>query len=285
MSSAKDRIVFILVRTQFASNLGSTVRVMKNMGFRRLILVRPECEVGIEARSFAMKGVEILDQARFLPDLESAAREIGVLVGTTGRLRGESGRLITCPELVEDLLPRLSSTQIGVVFGSEDNGLRREELRLCQWLVQIPTAPDYPVINLAQSAAIVAYHLHLGLSGSRRRAQAAALSADVDSLMARVEDLLGRLILPARVAPARLLGRLRGMAARAQLDRADVNLLHGLLKQLQRQLPPAGLPAAGSGEAPESSTRPQAGAAGVGRPRREPRPGSRRDRQSGPEGQ
>ncbi len=231
---SKDRIVFILVRTQFASNLGSTVRVMKNMGFHRLILVRPECEVGIEARSFAMKGVEILDRARFVPDLESAAREVGVLVGTTGRFRGESGRLITCPELVEDLLPRLSNTQVGVVFGSEDNGLRREELRLCQWLVRIPTDPEYPVINLAQAAAIVAYQLHLGISGTRRRAPAAALSADLDSLMERVEDLISRLRLPVRVPPSRVLGRLRGMAARAQLERADVNLLHGLLKQLQR---------------------------------------------------
>ncbi|GAB4117795.1 MAG: RNA methyltransferase [Acidobacteriota bacterium] len=277
--------MFILVRTQFASNLGSTVRVMKNMGFRRLILVRPECEVGIEARSFAMKGVEILDEARFLPDLESVAREIGVLVGTTGRFRGESRRLITCPELVEDLLPRLSNVQIGIVFGSEDNGLRREELRLCQWLVQIPTAPEYPVINLAQSAAIVAYHLHLGLSGARRRAPAAALSAEVDSLLARAEDLIGRLRLPAHVAPARLLGRLRGIAARAQLDRADVNLLHGLLKQMQRQLSHAGPSAAGDAAGRESSPPPPAGAGGVERPRRRERPGSGRDRRSGTEGQ
>ena len=65
MTLTRDNIYFILVRTQFASNLGSTVRVMKNMGFENLILVQPECEVGMEARSFAMKGSDILDRAVF----------------------------------------------------------------------------------------------------------------------------------------------------------------------------------------------------------------------------
>lgn len=237
MSNPKDRFVFILVRTQFASNLGSTVRVMKNMGFHRLTLVRPECEVGIEARSFAMKGAAILDQARFLPSLAAAGREVGILVGTTGRFRGGSSRLISCPDLVGDLLPRLADTEVGIVLGSEDNGLRREELRLCQWLVEIPTDSDYPVINLAQAAAILAYHLHLGLSsaGSRTR-PAAAGQDDIEALFERSEVLLNQLRLPGRISPARVLGRIRKIAARAQLERADINLLHGLLKQLQRRL-------------------------------------------------
>lgn len=239
MSNPKDRIAFILVRTQFASNLGSTVRVMKNMGFSRLILVRPECEVGIEARSFAMKGAEILDQARFAPDLSAAARDVGVLVGTTGRFRGGSARLMSCPQLVDDLLPRLADTEVGIVLGSEDNGLRREELRLCQWLVQIPTGSDYPVINLAQAAAIVAYHLHLGLSRDSGRVSARPAPAEeIESLILRVDDVLGRMRIPGRISRERLLGRLRKIAARAQLERADVNLLHGLVKQLQRDLGP-----------------------------------------------
>ena len=58
MRLSRENFHFILVRTQFASNLGSSVRVMKNMGFQNLILVQPECEVGMEARSFAMKGAE-----------------------------------------------------------------------------------------------------------------------------------------------------------------------------------------------------------------------------------
>ncbi len=77
MLISESNIHVVLVRTRFASNLGSAVRVMKNMGFENLILVAPQCEIGIEARALAMKGTEILDRAvwkpqtghAFLPDL------------------------------------------------------------------------------------------------------------------------------------------------------------------------------------------------------------------------
>ena len=76
---------FILVRTQFASNLGTSVRILKNMGFDRLILIEPECEVGVEARARAMKGAELLDGARFYPSLLEAGRGIPQLVAATAR--------------------------------------------------------------------------------------------------------------------------------------------------------------------------------------------------------
>ena len=72
----RTNIHFVLVRTQFASNLGSTVRVMKNMGIGNLILVQPECEVGMEARSYAMRGADILDQALFYPSLEAVGEKL-----------------------------------------------------------------------------------------------------------------------------------------------------------------------------------------------------------------
>jgi TrmH family RNA methyltransferase len=233
MGDPKSNLHFVLVRTQFASNLGSTVRIMKNMGFERLILVRPECEVGIEARSFAMKGAEILDHARFFTSLEAVVDEVPVLIGTTGRFHGGRSRLVDCPALTEQILPQLSGTDVGIVLGSEDNGLRREELRLCQWLVEIPTAPGYSVINLAQAAAIVAYQIHVASSSwARPSSPARAAPSQVESLMGRIESLLEALDLPTRISVPRLMQRIRKMAGRAQLERRDVNMLHGVLKEL-----------------------------------------------------
>lgn len=230
-------IVFVLVRTCFASNLGSIVRVMKNMGFRELILVQPLCEVGIEARSFAMKGADILDRARFFPSLEAVQEELGILVGTTGRLREGTQRLVDCPTFAREVLPQLAGRRIGLVFGSEDNGLRREELRLCQWLVSIPTAREYPVMNLAQAAAVVAYQLRLELVGRKPAApRAAAAPEQVESLLERTRSFLERAGLPTRLAVPRLMARLRKIAVRARLEREDVNMLHGLLKELERRL-------------------------------------------------
>lgn len=243
MGDPKSNLHFVLVRSQFASNLGSTVRVMENMGIESLLLVRPECEVGIEARSFAMKGAEILDRARFFTSLEAVAEEVPVLIGTTGRFHGSRNRLVDCPTLCTKVLPELRGTQVGIVFGSEDNGLRREELKVCQWLVEIPTSPGYSVINLAQAAAIVAYQIHVATSdGDAPPPPARATPAQVESLMARVESLLSELDLPTRVSLARMMPRMRKIAGRAQLERRDVNMLHGILKEVatlfaQRDLP------------------------------------------------
>lgn len=233
MGDPKSNLHFVLVRTQFASNLGSTVRVMKNMGFEKLILVRPECEVGIEARSFAMKGAEILDRARFFTSLEAVADEVPVLIGTTGRFHGSRSRLVDCPTLSAEVLPRLAGTEVGIVLGSEDNGLRREDLRFCQWLVEIPTAPGYSVINLAQAAAIVAYQIHIASSNwTRPPSPARAAPSQIESLMQRIESLLEALDLSTRISVPRLMQRIRKIAGRAQLERRDVNMLHGVLKEL-----------------------------------------------------
>ncbi len=237
MFPRRENIHFVLVRTQFASNLGSSVRVMKNMGFEHLILVQPECEVGLEARSYAMKGAPVLDRARFVPTLDEVADELGLLIGTTGRYRGRKPRMLSCRTLVEDLLPKFASSKIGIVLGSEDNGLRREELRLCQWLVEIPTGSDYQVLNLAQAAAIVAYEIHVGMSshvGGETLHEAD--SKEVESLMSRIEEALNLLDLPTRLSVGRLMLRLRKITGRAQLEREDVNMLHGLVKELSRKI-------------------------------------------------
>lgn len=232
----KSNIYFILVRTQFASNLGSAVRAMKNMGFEKLILVRPQCEIGIEARTLAMKGAEILDRATFLPSLEAASDQMGLLAGTTGRFEGRKRQLISCRALSHELVPRLSPSQIGIAFGPEGNGLRREELRLCQWWVEIPTASDYAVINLAQAVAIVAYELHVGLEGTRSF-QDSLHKADpdeVEALLSHAERTFCALNFPNHISTERLLRRVRKITGRAQLEREDVNLLHGLLTEIER---------------------------------------------------
>lgn len=237
MRLSRDNIHFILVRTQFASNLGSTVRVMKNMGFHRLVLVQPQCEVGLEARTFAMKGAEILDKAVFCLSLEDAAQDLSLLIGTTGRFKGPKPRLISCRTLVEDVLPRCSPANLGIVIGSEDNGLRREEIRLCQWLVEITTGSDYPVINLAQAAAIVAYELNLGLSDQRASdALNLASPEELDSLIFHVERTVRALALPVRLSAKRLMQRFRKIASRAELESEDINMLHALLKELEKRV-------------------------------------------------
>ena len=234
MGAIKDNIYFILVRTRFASNLGSAVRAMKNMGFERLVLVRPECEIGAEARAYAMKGAEILDRALFLPDLEAASRHVGVLVGATGRFRESRPSLVDCRSLAQEMAGQFSASSVGIAFGCEENGLSREELRLCHWLLQIPTGSDYPVMNLAQAVAVVAYELNLAFAPAPSEQLLHEADADENRrFLEFVEERIGQAALPPDVEVARLMRRLRRIAARARLEKEDINLLRDLLEGFQ----------------------------------------------------
>ncbi|MFH1965564.1 MAG: TrmJ/YjtD family RNA methyltransferase [Acidobacteriota bacterium] len=229
----KDNIHFVFVRTQFASNLGSSVRIMKNMGFRKLILVQPECEVGMEARSYAMKGADILESAEFLPSLEKAAEKLGVLIGTTARYRGRKRSLIDCRSLSEDLIPKIRNSPLGIVFGSENNGLKKEELPFCQWLVEIPTDSEYTVLNLAQAAAIVSYELNMAFRGTTGEVpERLAPPEQVDILLKKAELTLAGIKTSNRLSVEKVVNRLGKIARRAQLEKDDIKMLHGLLREL-----------------------------------------------------
>lgn len=231
----KKDVHFVLVRTRFASNLGSSARVIKNMGFSNLVLIEPECEVGVEARAYAMKGDEILDRAVFLPSLEEAARRFGHVVGTTGRFRQPKPSLVDLRTFGQDLRDRFGSSSLAVVFGSEENGLSHEELRLCHWLIRIPTDSDYPVMNLAQAVAVVAYELNLTLSDGSAKDQLLheAGSEENEAFLLFVEEFLQKTEFPENVRIEKIMKRLRRIAARARLEKEDIDLLRGVLTRFQ----------------------------------------------------
>lgn len=233
MALSKSDIHFILVRPRFASNLGSAVRAMKNMGFENLILVRPECEVGVEARARAMKGADILDRALYFPDFASAIQKLGIVVGTTGRFEGEKPYLVECQTFTRELLPSYSMS-LGVVFGSEENGLAREELEQCHWLVEISTGSEYSVMNLAQAVGVVAYEMHVGLTNPVDRDPLHLASpAENEAFLEFVEGMLREVRLPKGVKVPLLMKRIKKIAARSRLEKEDLNLLRGLFTALR----------------------------------------------------
>jgi tRNA/rRNA methyltransferase len=48
---------------------------------------------------------------------------------------------------------------VALVFGSEKHGLTRQDLSYCHLLVEIPTDPQQPSMNLGQAVAVCLYEL------------------------------------------------------------------------------------------------------------------------------
>jgi len=147
----------VLLNSQEEENIGSVARAMKNFGFKELYLVNP-CEIGRRARALASHGGDILKSAKIVNSFDSAVRGCNYLVGTTGKKGGQktpTRRAVTPEQLREMAL----NGKIALVFGNEAVGIPNELLQKMDFVVRIPTSPEYPVLNLAQSVCVILYEL------------------------------------------------------------------------------------------------------------------------------
>lgn len=240
MASA-EQVAFVLVRTKAAGNIGATSRALANMGFADLRLVAPRTAEDRVESEMAVHGRRILDQATRYPDLAAALTDRTLSIGTT--CRGGPYRREARPlrEAVSEVTTVHSRERVAIVFGPEDHGLDNRELRLCQRLIVIPTAPDFASINLAQAVMLVAWELFMAGWGR----QPAAAATDVDPIFARapipdVEGMLRRLestlvaigFLPSD-HPERIMHALHNLFGRAGLSRREVDILNGVAHQIE----------------------------------------------------
>ena len=73
----------VLVEPKNEGNVGAVARSMRNFGAEDLVLVNP-CRLGAEARRRAMRGIEILEAARKVGDLDAALKDTDFVAGTSG---------------------------------------------------------------------------------------------------------------------------------------------------------------------------------------------------------
>ncbi len=153
----KENIIFILDQSQMANNVAQAARAMANFGFRELRLVAP---LNLpSAERMARGGAEVVRQARQFETLAEALADLTWVLGTSGKEnigREEAVR----PEIACSELATLSdSDKVGLVFGCENHGLTKSELRTLDRLAHIPTDPECKSVNLAQSVTLFAWEL------------------------------------------------------------------------------------------------------------------------------
>ena len=157
-----SRCRVVLVRPQFAANVGATARVMRNLGLSDLALVAPHADLEErQARQLSTHGEEILDRARSCADLGEALADCVVVAATSARKGGLFRRQsVGLPEEVAPLLVEaMAGGPVALVFGPERTGLVDDEVSRCHHLIHIPADPSYPALNLAQAVAICLYEV------------------------------------------------------------------------------------------------------------------------------
>ncbi|MEM1182343.1 MAG: TrmH family RNA methyltransferase [Acidobacteriota bacterium] len=160
MTPSPAHIAVVLVRPREQGNVGSVARAMANMGLRELILVEPATELGGVARGFGVGAWPVLDGAKRAASLHGALADFELAVGTSS---GRNRPLRDHPVVDARGLARAAhpARRVALIFGPEDNGLRRDEIEACDVLVRIPCAVEHPTLNLAQAVLLIAYELHM----------------------------------------------------------------------------------------------------------------------------
>ena len=104
--------------------------------------------------------------------------------------------------------------------------------------LQIPAFPDYPSLNLAMAVQVVCYeiyrHFNAGAVVNAQWDRPPATVGAVEALLKHLERLLveAQFLDPAN--PGQTMTRLRRLLTRVELDATEVQMLRGVLTQLQK---------------------------------------------------
>lgn len=238
-------IRMVLVATSHPGNIGSSARAMKTMGLSRLYLVTPKSFPDVKAYELAAGADDILDSCVVTQSLDEALLGCQIIVATSARPRGIALPGLSPQACAEMISQQNEDTQVAIVFGCEYAGLTNEQLLRCHYHVNIPANPDYSSLNLAQALQIIAYELRMKLLNptvavSLRRQDQAAAAEDIERFYAHLTEVMVAIDFLKPSNPRRLLDRIRRMFNRIALETMEVNLLRGMLTQVQATLKKAG---------------------------------------------
>lgn len=223
----------VLVEPLYSGNVGSVARTMKNFGFSELVLLNP-CVLDNPARVMAVHAYDIIENARMEFSLEDALEGSNTIVGMTGLPGKTDNKHMRLPALSPRRLKEKLTGKSGVVsllFGREDDGLRNEELELCDIIVNIPTTHDYPSMNLSHAVAVVLYELSDVGSGEIYLAD----HFDIELLYEHIEEVLLEIEYKEHKKGKTVL-MLKRILGRAELTGREVQTLRGILRRVQWKL-------------------------------------------------
>jgi tRNA/rRNA methyltransferase len=224
----------VLVQPRNPLNIGAAARAMYNFGFEDLWLVDP-WEKAFRGAKSAMGAAKVLQNARVTSSFAEALGDAS-LIAATSAAKGRSTDLVQ-KELTtagHAIRTHLENRQVAILFGPEKYGLSREDLSHCDWLLEIPTNPDCPSMNLGQAVALVCYEI-------ARHARAIPELKTPASVSAQERDRILGLLLPLLSDSGFIFEgseeaqthKVRRWITRLRLAPSDSQLLMAMLRQLR----------------------------------------------------
>jgi tRNA/rRNA methyltransferase len=151
-------VSIVLVEPQTPGNIGAVARVMANFSFDNLIIINPLCDIfEKDAIDRAKHGKYVLDKSKQISFEE--LDKFDLVIGTTAKL-GNRYNIKRLPISSKELIKKIpKKAKVALLFGNEGEGLTNEQIKKCDFIVNIPANKKYPVLNLSHSVTILLYEL------------------------------------------------------------------------------------------------------------------------------
>jgi TrmH family RNA methyltransferase len=231
------RLIVVLVEPKDPRNIGSVARAMSNLEVSDLRLLRPEPFDVEMAKGVSCWGESIVENARYFQSLQDSVADAHEVVG----FASDSSSHRMSPRVLEEWISTVHDGRektVALVFGSEEQGLRREHFPYCQNLIRIPSSSENPSYNLAQSVILALYAL--------RRGENTAIGDELKDLptSAQLSQFTEMVLRTARDvgflnqnSPAHIEDLLVNVTRRGRLSTRELKILTGLFGMIHKALP------------------------------------------------
>lgn len=238
-----DNIRIVLVETSHPGNIGASARAMKNMGLSQLVLVQPRDFPSGVAVGRAASAQDVLESARVVDSLPQAIGDCALVIGTSARSRSIPWPMLDGREAAAKVVTEARERQVALVFGREDSGLNNEELQMCHYHLQLPANPGYSSLNLAAAVMVICYEIFVAAeqgddveSDDDYWDQPRATTEQVEHFYAHLERVMVAIDFHDPENPRQLMQRLRRLFGRTRLDEMELNVLRGILTNIEQRL-------------------------------------------------
>lgn len=242
MPSATPQPAFVLVRPQMGQNIGAAARAMWNFGLDRMRLVAPrDGWPNPDATAMSAGAGRLLDEAQVAGTVAEAVADCTYVLATTARPRGLTKPVLSPERAMAEARDRIArGEKVAVLFGPERAGLENADIAQANAIISVPVNPDFASLNLAQCVLLTAYEWRrqtvdvvaedMAMGGSEW-----ANGKELDALAKHYEERLdtaGFFFPKAKAESMKI--NLRNLWSRMPMTRADVQMLHGILRQMVR---------------------------------------------------
>ncbi len=221
----------ILVEPWLAGNIGAAMRVAANFGVRRFELIRPAVAADDPEVLRWACGAESRIECRSWKSLGDASSSYRTLAASASG-RGRANLPVVEPRAATTILAERGLEGVALVFGNETRGLSREDLDRCDLVIRVPTDLEFPVLNLAQSVAILVAFVQTAPEVGVATPEPAP-QADLEDLMGHLRRSLLTIGFLDPKSPQRILRKLRRFFGRAGITANEVKIVRGICRQME----------------------------------------------------